>query len=309
MLDKDQGIASLLSDVSEENIKRHLFYLSKDPLPCRRINCTIPGHETCTLYEADDYIAACLEKYGYIVEREGAQARPYRRDETREKHAQHGQPWAEDPWYTLYNIHAVREGRELADDVLVMIAHKDSQSWVDSPGAYDNAAGTASLLEIARVLGNRAMRHALHVVFCNEEHAPWTSITAAATIHRRYRHVLAVINQDSPGRKRPEDTDLVTCTTYYTTPEGKRLAEFMGHINRTYELGIAHDVFEHDGPRNDDGSFIKEGIPVAVHNGPIHSYRNPYYHTEEDKPERIDLNNVTQIARLSLAAVLELDKT
>ena len=42
--------------VDPEQLRRNLFYLSKAPLPYRKLNYTIPGHATNTLYEADDFI-------------------------------------------------------------------------------------------------------------------------------------------------------------------------------------------------------------------------------------------------------------
>jgi len=58
----------------------------------------------------------------------------------------------EDPFYTAYNLCAEKKGRAHADEIIVVVAHKDSQSWVDSPGANDNAIGTVGVLELACVL-------------------------------------------------------------------------------------------------------------------------------------------------------------
>ena len=55
----------LLANVDESQLMRNLFYLAKDPLPFRKLNYTVPGHAKNTLYEADDWIAAQLQSYGY----------------------------------------------------------------------------------------------------------------------------------------------------------------------------------------------------------------------------------------------------
>ena len=62
----------------------------------------------------------------------------------------------EDPWYTAYNLYAEKKGRSHPDEIIVVLAHKDSQSWVDSPGANDNAIGTVSVLEMACILAQQA---------------------------------------------------------------------------------------------------------------------------------------------------------
>lgn len=53
----DASIRRLISAVDPERISKHLFYLAKNPLPYRKLNLTLPGHEKNTLYEADDYLA------------------------------------------------------------------------------------------------------------------------------------------------------------------------------------------------------------------------------------------------------------
>ena len=63
-------IRDLISAVDAERMRTDLFYLAKDPLPCRKLNFTLPGHERNTLYETDDYIAGRLASWGYEVERE-----------------------------------------------------------------------------------------------------------------------------------------------------------------------------------------------------------------------------------------------
>jgi len=57
----DVPIRRLISNVNTERISKHLFYLAKDPLPYRKLNLTLPGHEKNTLYEANDYLAGQLE--------------------------------------------------------------------------------------------------------------------------------------------------------------------------------------------------------------------------------------------------------
>ena len=40
----DTNIRRLISAVDSRRISRHLFYLAKDPLPYRKLNLTLPGH-------------------------------------------------------------------------------------------------------------------------------------------------------------------------------------------------------------------------------------------------------------------------
>ena len=112
---------------------KYVFYLAKDPLPYRKRNMILPGREKNTLYETDDYLTGKLESWGYHVEREGVQVQAYRRDTSKPKPEQYSPPKPEDLWYTAYNLCAEKKGRSHPDRIIVALAHKDSQSWIDSP--------------------------------------------------------------------------------------------------------------------------------------------------------------------------------
>jgi hypothetical protein len=306
----DAGIRRHIRAVDSERISKHLFYLAKDPLPYRKLNFTLPGHEKNTLYEADDYIARKLESWGYRVEREGVQVQAFRRDTSKPKHAQYSRPMPEDPWFTAYNLYAVKKGRSRPNEIIAVLAHKDSQSWIDSPGANDNAIGTAGVLEMACVLARYTSERTIRFLFCNEEHTPWTSVTAAQNAKARGDMIVAVFNIDGVGVKPAEQTAAgkKTNVTAYTEPEGERLAELMGAVNVRYAIGLNQQAAKRPRPGDDDGSFIKAGYPVAVINIGSWPYGDPNYHTEGDIPELCDVQNAAMTVRATLAAILTLDQ-
>jgi hypothetical protein len=306
----DAAIRSLLRSVDPERISKHLFYLAKDPLPYRKLNFTLPGHEKNTLYEADDYIAGKLESWGYGAQREGVRVQAFRRDTRKPIHAQYSAPMPEDPWYTAYNLYAERKGSVRPDEIIFLLAHKDSQSWIDSPGANDNAIGTAGVLEIARVLANYAPERTIRFLLCNEEHTPWTSVTAAQNAKKRGDRIVAVFNLDGVGAKSAEESGAgrMTSVTAYTQPEGARLAELMGAVNTRYGIGLEQRTAQRKSPGDDDGSFVKAGFPAAVINIGSWPYGDPNYHSEGDIPERSDVPNAAKAVQATLAAVLTLDK-
>ena len=132
-------IRGLIEQVDQRCIRDHLFYLAKDPIPFRKAHYTVPGHEKNTLDEADDYIQAQLESWGYKVEKEGCLAQPSRRDLTKSPdHRQSIQAFPGDPWYTVYNLYAKKVGTVSPEEIVVVIGHKDSPTTWASPGAYDN---------------------------------------------------------------------------------------------------------------------------------------------------------------------------
>jgi hypothetical protein len=306
----DPDMRRLIGAVDPEQMSRDLFYLSKDPLPYRKLNLTLPGHQKNTLYEADDYLASRLETWGYRVEREAAQVQAFRRDTSKPKHAQYSAPKPEDPWYTAYNLYAEREGRSRPDRIILVLAHKDSQSWIDSPGANDNAIGTVGVLEMARVLAEYRCESTIRFLFCNEEHTPWTSKTAAQKAKSRRDNIVAVFNMDGIGAKTAEETAAgkKTNVTAYTEPEGKRLAELMGDVNARYSIGLEQRTAKRRRPGDDDGSFVLAGYPAAVINIGSFPYGDPDYHVEGDIPEKCDIENAAMTVKATLAAVATIDR-
>ena len=73
-------IPDLIAQVDAARLAEALRYLAEDPLPCRTLNVTLPGHTQSTLDEADGYLVAALEASGYAVEREPLQVQAFRRD-------------------------------------------------------------------------------------------------------------------------------------------------------------------------------------------------------------------------------------
>ncbi|NWG12397.1 MAG: M28 family peptidase [Acidobacteria bacterium] len=306
----EAAIQSLIRAVEVDRISRHLFYLSKAPLPYRKLNFTLPGHAKNTLYEADDYLAGKLELWGYGVQREGVQVQAFRRDTTKPKHAQYSRPMPEDPWYTAYNLYAERKGRSRPDEIILVLAHKDSQSWIDSPGANDNAIGTAAVLEMARILAGHRPERTIRFLFCNEEHTPWTSVTAAENARKRGDKIIAVFNLDGLGGKTAEETarGAQTNVTAYTEPAGRRLAELMSAVNTRFAIGLDQRIVQRKAPGDDDGSFVKAGYSAAVINIGSWPYGDPNYHAETDIPEKSDVPNAARVVQATLAAILTLDR-
>jgi len=306
---KNDLIPELINNVDKDELSRNLFYLSKEPITYRKINYTYPGHIRNSLYEADKYITSKLESYGYSVEKEGCQAQAFRRDTSKPLSSQYSSPTPEDPWYTLYNLYAKKEGITHPDKIIIFISHKDSQSWIDSPGAYDNCVGTVANMEIARVLKNYQSKCSIWFVFCNEEHAPWTSVIAAKNAKERGDNIIAVINMDGFGGKSLEDSDKKrkTNVTLYTTPEGERIADVMVEVNKKYKIGLTQSKFKRQSPGDDDGSFVNAGFTSAVANIGSFPYMEPNYHAETDIPEFVDIENVFMSTKLSLAGGVSLD--
>lgn len=303
-------VLELVAQVDGDRMRRDLFHLSRDPLPFRKVNYTRPGADKCSLDEADDFIRGRLESWGYAVESEGVQVQAFACDTSKPKAHQYSHPSEDDAWYTAYNLYAEKLGAELPDETILFLAHKDSQSWVDSPGAYDNCAGTVAVMEIARVVAGGAPRRTVRFLFCNEEHRPWTSVTAATRAAERGDNLVAIFNIDSLGGKSAADIAAgnKTSATLYTEPEGERFADLVATVNDHYAIGLQQQKVLRQNPGDDDGSFINAGFPHAVANIGSYPYAEPNYHLESDTPDLVDIGNVVMATRASLAAGMWVDQ-
>ena len=303
-------IPGFLSQVSEANLRRDLFYLAKEPLPFRKANYTLPGHKRSTLEEADALIEKRLRGCDYTVDHDVCEVQAFGCDLKKPRHHTYAPPPAGSPFFTVSNIYAKKTGARRPKEIILLVAHKDSQSWNDSHGAYDNGVGTVALLEMARVLARYPSERSIWFLWCNEEHKPWTSLIAAGNCRQRGDNLVAVFNVDSIGGKSDEEiaAGRRTNVTLYTAPEGKRLADLMAEVNEVYKIGLIQSSYQRQRPGDDDGSFVKAGYPCTVANIGSYPYADAVYHEAGDVPDRVDYANVRMAAQATLAAVLRLDR-
>jgi hypothetical protein len=298
---------SFSARVSKELIRKSVFYLAQNPLPRRVYNWSLPGHKLSTLEEADIWIGKQLKSWGYSPELDETQVRAFGRDSSKPPHDQYAAPPMGAPFYTAHNIMAGKQGSDHPDQVIIIIAHKDSQSWIASPGANDNAIGTCTALELARVLKRYKPKHSIKFIFCNEEHTPWTSITAAEEFKTSGLELMALINLDAIGGKPLNQAGIISNVTGYTTPEGERLADLNIKLNERFAIGLVQTKYHFSRPGNDDGSFIKAGFPWAILNIGSLPYGDPNYHLEGDTADKADYESAKRVAQLTLALILYLD--
>lgn len=300
----------LLEQVSCNRLHHDLFYLCRDPLPFRTVSYTIPWHTKNSLDEADEFIAGEMKKYSSHVVMIPYKLKPFRCDSSKPLHHWYASPLPDDPWYDAHCIEVTLPGKKYPDEIIQLVSHKDSMSWINSPGAHDNAVGTVANMELIRVLSGLPLARTVRVLFCNEEHSPWYSKTYAADAAKRGDRILAVLNQDSicGQSDAAAAAGIHAMVSKYSTPEGKVLADFMVRENAKYQLPMTVTTDLKKMINDDDGSFIRAGYLRTVMNEGSSPYADPQYHLAGDVPERVDILNLTLSTQLLLATVLDLDE-
>ncbi len=189
-----------------------------------------------------------------------------------------------------------------ADGVVVLVAHFDSVnlaggSAADAPGADDNASGAATVLELARLLAPAPRRLALRVLLAGgEEQGLVGSRHHVAGLDAAERARLrAVLNLDMVASRNTAAPGLLV--------EGAAHARaVLDDVVAAAAAWTALDVGTSLSPyASDHVPFLDAGLP-AVLVIEAEDGANDRVHTDRDRPEHLDRDVLTGIARTCLAA-------
>jgi hypothetical protein len=176
------------------------------------------------------------------------------------------------------NVVGEIEGGETPNELVVVGAHLDSNDL--GPGALDNAAGSAAVLETARAikaLGLRPRRTIRFVLFTGEEEGMVGSIAYVERHREEMERTVAALVMDI-GAGRPVGwfsmgrTDLDASVRALSAP-----------LSQFGEFAIEHAAFA----ATDNAPFMAEGVPNLI----LLQDETPYFpvhHTIADTPDKID---------------------
>ena len=178
---------------------------------------------------------------------------------------------------------------------IVFCAHYDSK--VDTPGAYDNAAGVGVLLSLAQLLSQRKHRHTLEwVAFTGEEGAGLGDMEYARQARqagRGFDRVTAAINIDGVG----PFTGTTTITSFAASEEFDALIQ---EKLKSYPGVLRVDPW----PASDHYIFYSNGVPsIALTSKGIRDV----YHTVLDTVEWISSQKLGESIQLVLDLLEVLD--
>ena len=179
-------------------------------------------------------------------------------------------------------------GRPPQGDCQVYVGgHYDSVSA--GPGANDNASGTATVLEIARVLAADGELDAVcFIAFGAEEVGLVGSIEFVAALPPEERgSIIAMLNLDMVG----------VGNRWLFEGDGaiaRIAAQEADRLRLTYVTGNLPP-----GTSSDHASFRQAGIPAMI----VHRLGDPRFHTGRDRAEFIDPQLLGDAGRLSLALI------
>jgi hypothetical protein len=216
---------------------------------------------------------------------------------------------------TCFNLEAVLPGGVRSNEVVVVGAHYDST--FGTPGANDNATGVAALLQLARVFANlQPERTVRFVAFVNEEPPFFQteqmgSVVYARQCRARGDNIVAMISletigyySETPGSQRyPFPVGL-----FY--PSKGNFIAFVGDWGSGALVRQSVASFRREAKFPSEGAALPRGLPgigwsdhwafwqagyPAIMVTDTAPFRYPWYHTEEDTPEKIGYERMARV--------------
>lgn len=212
------------------------------------------------------------------------------------------------------NVVATLPGTADSNDAIVMMAHYDTrpEDATDgeslAPGANDNGAGVALLLETARVMSSRQWQQ--DIIFVATAAEEQGTLGAKQFVQESFlggTDVVAAINYDGIGGERgiPQSIRLFA-PNLHQSPSGD-LARYYDFVAGLYVPKFPIDVLDQldrDGRYGDHREFVNVGIPgIRL----TQSVENPdLLNSRRDTWQRVDYNYLQQVVQMNVAVVANL---
>jgi len=194
---------------------------------------------------------------------------------------------------TSKNIIGTLEGLQPEQGIVYIGGHYDSVSA--GPGANDDASGVAAVLEAARVLGtlgHRTKATLKFIAFGSEETGLDGSYWYVVENEEEVSTMgVGMINLDMVG---VGDTLLLGNIGW----GGDSLVDYTG--DKASAMGMPWEPFT-AGTNSDHTYFEMVGVPAVF----LHQSPDPYYHTAEDTPDKIDIVKLEENGELATAAMYD----
>lgn len=194
------------------------------------------------------------------------------------------------------NVIARRAGRDPEARAVALCAHYDSVPA--GPGAGDDAAGVAALLEIARALAlEPPLARPVWFVFTDGEEVDLSGARAFVADERLRRGVEVVVNLEARGTG--------GASRMFETSEGNAelVRAYARSVERTSATSLAYEIYERM-PNDTDLSVFKAAGLAGVNFAFIDGFRR--YHTPIDDLEHLELGSVQHQGEQALALAREL---
>jgi len=276
------AIDELLARVEQARLRAHIAAIDEP-------RSALPA-ELHRLEETAGYVQSQLESFGYDVTLQPVE---FDSDET-------GQ-------VTSSNVIAIKDGAECPERIFVVGSHYDSVP--ETPGADDDASGTAAMLEIARALADTDLPATVYFTgFTFEELGLVGSRVMADDFAARHAQVVGMYSLEMVGF-----TDPATSAEFILALGNETSAPLLGAVEQAkmFVPGLPIVTLSAAGGgetspdtrRSDHAPFWDAGYQAMLVTDTA-NFRNPNYHQPSDTLDTINLPFATNVTRAMLATTV-----
>lgn len=224
----------------------------------------------------------------------------------------------------LANVVAVLPGTTEPERIFVIGGHYDSlnlarpdpanpQADIPAPGVDDDGSGTATTMELARVMSQYEFRHTIvFIAFVAEEQGLIGATRFAQKAHQEKQLLDGVLNNDIIGTAAAGNGRSDTHSIHVFSPEpmdsnARQLARYVKEIGERYvpemdvQLVYRADRFGRGG---DHTPFNREGFAAVRFTTANENYS--HQHSIQDNFENVSVPYVTRVAKVNAAALASL---
>lgn len=207
------------------------------------------------------------------------------------------------------NVIGELRGTTRPDEIVLITAHLDDlPSGAVAPGADDNASGAAGVMIAADVMSARTFERTVRFVFfTGEEQGILGSYAYAEAAYAVDENIVAVYNMDMIAWDDLGGPVLRLHTRQSSNPGyagDLALAQLLTEVINNYGLSSSlTPVITEDGDdASDHGSFWNFGYTALLTIEDDYDDFNPYYHTQYDTLDRLDLPYFTAMVKATLGS-------
>lgn len=308
----DAQAAALVADLEQSDWVHWLALLSgEEPVEMNRKTYTILTRYSEAMFTGNQNARA----YEFVMD----QLRQFGYKDNVDLFEQEFTPMVSESGAIWKNIVVIIPGSDpdTAHEQVLLTGHLDSvaigQPEVLAPGADDNGSGVATLLEAARVLRDQQFRRTIKIVFfTGEEQGLFGSRSYVSHFQDEMENIVGVFNLDMFGY----DDDNDHCFEIHVgwMPESNKVGGCLADVIEGYGFDLRFEYIVVDAiDASDHAPFWNAGVGAievlenfrtdSFENGCGENDRNPYYHTEKDLIESMNLETGHAIAKAAIAAV------
>jgi len=195
-------------------------------------------------------------------------------------------------------------GKDIQAPALVIGAHMDTLEG-RMPGAGDDGSGSASIMEMARVLMSSDIplkRPVYFIWYAAEEQGLVGSQYVVRHFMEKSIPVKAAIQFDMTGFRNDRNDPTMWVYRDYTD---NKLSDFVAKLIETY-VGVPVAESECGYGCSDHASWMEEGIPAAFPCETDFPSHNKAIHSDRDTVDRLTPEHMTNFAKLGVAFAIEL---